>query len=654
MLIIRNQEAIKTITVDIFDTVLMRIVYPEDRQFLIHADRAVKIIENFLNISIDKFFFYDLRKYFRQNIDNYKQKQKYDREANIVEIFTAIIDFLKSKYSIEDNNLSINVNEQIISLLIKEEIDIEKQYLKVNYEIVDYLRKCKDKNLQIYFISDMYLSSNDIKELLTHFQIIDIFSGGICSSDVGYGKGTGRLYTYIKQNNLIPDWDFTQNMHIGDNYISDYLMPKKFGIKSYHYQSPHHYFYRNAISTFGKVLFNLQKEKHQRKVNKNINALLEQKMLVMSDTNKELYKIGITIAPAVIYFLYMVDFYASLSKNPVYFTSGEGETFINFSKILGFKSKYFSLKSFNRINLLRAYAYLTLKYDFLSSEAVFKYFFLAEGVNNILEWLDSIGLSAKDLQITKLAAHTIRFDDFLLDVIDLLKSDNQLKLSLEKSYEVVTQQIKEMGLIENEQIIFSDIGWNGTIQILLEQILQVLNIDTSIEGLYLGITGKNVFGLERSVNIQGIVFDKSQDASIFEKVIIEEIWEFVLNSKEQDNDKLITVQSAIADYLLIYKHNIPYSPDKLFKLSINPLIKLFVNPSKEQVILLGSIKHDAGFGSSLVRQVVDFNHTTLEIYKMLLFNRNRFKEIYFNQYWQQGFIVWYNLHILRLFKKFRL
>lgn len=81
------------------------------------------------------------------------------------------------------------------------------------------IAKIKDGDI---YISDMYLTSDEIKSILKHHNIKDnvlLVSPG--------GKADGTMWERVKR-------DYVIKKHIGDNYHSDVVMPLKYHIKSEH------------------------------------------------------------------------------------------------------------------------------------------------------------------------------------------------------------------------------------------------------------------------------------------------------------------------------------------------------------------------------------------------------------------------------------
>lgn len=108
------------------------------------------------------------------------------------------------------------------------EIELELQsYVPIKDTVrrIDVLR-CKGK---ILFISDMYLPYDVIYKALDDLGILKSEDSLYISGCVGLSKYSGKLFDYIAEKERIKKADWT---HYGDNFHSDFLIPKEKGIKS--------------------------------------------------------------------------------------------------------------------------------------------------------------------------------------------------------------------------------------------------------------------------------------------------------------------------------------------------------------------------------------------------------------------------------------
>ena len=116
---------------------------------------------------------------------------------------------------------------------IKLEIATELSVCKANPEALEFFKVVKQEGKRLIIVSDMYLDSSTIEEILQNcgydFADVPIY----VSSEYGKTKRSGNLFRTVLEHEEV---EAGKVLHIGDNLISDYLMPKKCGMKSFLYR----------------------------------------------------------------------------------------------------------------------------------------------------------------------------------------------------------------------------------------------------------------------------------------------------------------------------------------------------------------------------------------------------------------------------------
>lgn len=140
------------------------------------------------------------------------------KNVSIEEIYSLIPSNISGKYTQEQ--------------LIKEEMLMESEMLHVIPSIRKKIKDKREEKCQIVFISDMYLPSSFLMDILLREGIA--MNGDVCfvSCECGASKSSGSLYSYVtKKMKAKPI------CHHGDNLWSDVRMAKKHGIKTCHISS---------------------------------------------------------------------------------------------------------------------------------------------------------------------------------------------------------------------------------------------------------------------------------------------------------------------------------------------------------------------------------------------------------------------------------
>ena len=111
------------------------------------------------------------------------------------------------------------------------ELELRTSTLLLNPELLKVLDYAVAQGKKIAIISDMYISSSYLKELLRQ-KGVSRWDGFYLSNEHNGRKSNGKLYdVFLKDFKVAPE----KILHIGDNYRSDVLMANQKGIIAYYY-----------------------------------------------------------------------------------------------------------------------------------------------------------------------------------------------------------------------------------------------------------------------------------------------------------------------------------------------------------------------------------------------------------------------------------
>lgn len=128
--------------------------------------------------------------------------------------------------------------------IMEEEMAIEEKMLVPVFSVLQEINQLHKEGKNITFISDMYLPLSFIKHILITTGFFHEGDHLYISGDVGESKSTGHLYDFVQRELSA---DFKHWIHQGDNRHSDYIVPKKKGIKVKLINHPLSYYERKAI-----------------------------------------------------------------------------------------------------------------------------------------------------------------------------------------------------------------------------------------------------------------------------------------------------------------------------------------------------------------------------------------------------------------------
>ena len=188
---------------DIFDTTLIRKCGKPENIFYILAhklypnDKAKR--EDFL--------------LWRKGAESEARRRKPGKDVTIEDIYDS--DELKG------------FDEYTTAQLIEVEKSIEAEQLVANPTIRDVIKQKREQGYTICFISDMYMPSAMLKELLEREDCIKSDEFVYVSCEWNARKSNGALYKKLKEQMKPQQWE-----HFGDHPVSDYKMAKRHGIKA--------------------------------------------------------------------------------------------------------------------------------------------------------------------------------------------------------------------------------------------------------------------------------------------------------------------------------------------------------------------------------------------------------------------------------------
>lgn len=205
---------------DIFDTLLTRkVARPTGIFVLMQYKLAMDSLYN--NIPLDfKTNFYQYRvdaEFYLRRINNQWHN---GLDITLDEIYS---------YIQETHNLTNQQINKIKSLEVKFEIETVVPIIKN----IEFVKKLLANRKRVVLISDMYLPSKVIKQMLLKADPILMDLKLYLSSELRYMKKEAELFKYVKSQENV---EYKNWFHLGDNAKADYSNPKKLGINAKLYE----------------------------------------------------------------------------------------------------------------------------------------------------------------------------------------------------------------------------------------------------------------------------------------------------------------------------------------------------------------------------------------------------------------------------------
>lgn len=187
---------------DIFDTLLIRRCGSPNTLFYILSKQL------FPNDDAKNDAFY----IWRMKAESIAEKKFNTKHATLTQIYDSW------------DEIGFGINSQAA---IEYEKKIEADSLVVNPNVKSILDESRRNGYKICFISDMYLDSNFLQELLERENCFSKEDWIFVSNEFGARKSDGLLFDYVREKLKPRKW-----IHYGDNPVSDYKVPLKKHIKA--------------------------------------------------------------------------------------------------------------------------------------------------------------------------------------------------------------------------------------------------------------------------------------------------------------------------------------------------------------------------------------------------------------------------------------
>lgn len=412
------------ISFDIFDTLIVRNVLKPSDVFVIVENKYNKNHDKKINSFAEK-----------RKLAEIKARKKNDhKEITISEIYAELDGFTsRQKFILKQLEISTEIN---ICLGNNEMI-----------EVYDY---CKKIGKKLIVTSDMYLEESTIKKILTKAKIDD-YEKLFLSSKTKLVKYDGSVFPFIKRTTKAKNI-----LHIGDNLLSDFIMPRIHRISSFHYKK------RRNRFIFNKKAF---KKSNQYKILDNFicNTL---------NANEDYYyKFGYSIFGPILYGFtqWLIE---KIPKNKkIFFLARDGYIMKQAYEIIS-NNKNVSYLYASRQALIvpilwkeKDFSSMLSSFDsdlFVKMSTLFRKLGLEEQMINKT-------LQENELDNYSVASSKLTTDSSVLKLYNILKDD--IYENSKEQNDLLLQYLKQEKFLDVNSPVIVDIGWHGNMQMAISKIL---------------------------------------------------------------------------------------------------------------------------------------------------------------------------------------
>lgn len=588
-----NQESYqKYYSLDIFDTILTRKVGSPKEVFRICGEKALS--QDLVNV--DPYCYQSIR------IDAENRARKiYEEDINLPEIYYEIQHALFLSFNSIEKLMQIEIeteNELIVSVPFKQ----------------SFVKNIRLEVPNIIYISDMYLPEQFILDQLIKYGFWEEGDKLYLSGQLRKTKANGTLFDFI-----INDLQITpkQLNHIGNNYYSDIEMANHKGIDAKFIEDAN-------LNRFENIM-----EMYAPETNGVSSYLSGASRLTRLSINTEsehdscIRDISAAVGSPIIvsYVIWILQIAKSKKIDVLYFFSRDGEILLKVAQILSSKIYpeielrylYVSRQSVRipSINTFdgEALDWIFENTDILTISSILNRVNLK--IEDYKQYFYNLGYKNSDLFRNLDSSERLRLRS-IFNSKDL--RDAILKVNI-KHRKILLDYLKQEGLLSNRNYAIVDLGWKGSIQIALENILTKENSSLPT-GFYFGLNENGSYNIKgetecffydltKKLGISNLGYNPTPIMELFcsgnEGMSIGYMHQnnkVVQILKNSINNEVLewglkTLQTTVLYYTnLICKQNLLSFETTLLRNMINELLKEFlINPTRTEANVFGSFPY---------------------------------------------------------------
>lgn len=337
---------------------------------------------------------------------------------------------------------------------------VEKENLITNPTVKKKIEEKRTLGYQICFISDMYLDSALLKEVLIEQNLILPEEKIFVSCEWNARKSTGELFGIVRDKYQPTSWE-----HYGDNYISDYKKPQKQGIRA---------FKVNTSYTDAEIHVENKYKYHcfYNEVSLFVGFQRAARIIMGSDSLAEIASDFVT--PAYIaYVTYVLKQAREKGIKRLYFVNRDGYILLKIAELLQTDYPDIEIKYiFISRKAIAAASLIQVEPDLLV-ETLNPQTLIEKKVSDLISYLQ---ISSKDLSekgITFLydrITNTNEVNDFT-NKLFCSGFTPEWEKKIKQDRELFKRYLEQEGVTDGTKFAMVDLGWYGSTRLMLNRIL---------------------------------------------------------------------------------------------------------------------------------------------------------------------------------------
>ena len=470
----------KVVSFDVFDTCLTRIYAQPETLFYFLAIEMLKAKD------ATKETISEIAK-LRIQAERRARELSSQEDINLDSIY-------KHFHKLESWNID---SEKMMATEVQLELSSVRPIAKIKQEVL----KLRQQGKKIIFISDMYLPTSIIQQMLNEHGFAEKNDPIYVSGTIGLTKRSGNLFKYVLKKENIP----ARNLyHIGDNIRTDYISPRRLGVKA-------KLFTDSLLNRYEQAMVNSSTQ--ELWISSQVAGISRAVRLSHSSKDNETLSdiTANSIAPIIVSFVaWVLQSATSKDLKKLYFIARDGQIFLKVAKEI---ASNFRSVQLNYLYGSRQAWFLPSLFKFNKETLSFVMLpHQSKTVINCLKRLDIQPSEIEDvLSLYKFEKEDLK-KEFSTDEIKqfwkVLLHPKVIKLIENKASaqrENVLAYFAQEGLInKSNNWAFVDIGWTLKTQAAVRRLLKSVSQE-HIQGYYFGIY-KEHLSLQEAGIYQGFLF----------------------------------------------------------------------------------------------------------------------------------------------------
>ncbi|MCU1680547.1 MAG: family hydrolase [Amycolatopsis sp.] len=393
--------------------------------------------------------------------------------------------------------------------LVQAEVDAEREFTVVDLDIAELVQVAAKQGLPLVLISDTYFTESQLAYLLDRPEL-EVLKGAriFRSHQHGADKASGLWEIVLKELGRSPD----QIVHIGDNEIADVDVPAELGVRTVHFARIDQGFARTLErenepgDPFGPYAPHLDPDDGDFGITSLRAKTLQAHTPSGTAAVTAAWRYGASVAgPALTGFAEWAAFTAHKAGTPVLWCPmREGELLSDLinaaAQTRGWAVRAKPIWLSRQVTSIAALAG--------ADQASIHEFVRKRHQLTVRQLLVMLHLRVGDVPHLAQDLDTVLDNDDIASRVGLALTEtphlaNRLAVSATTARERLLISLRKAGALDRPDLTLVDLGWGGTIQRQLAQVLKLAQLDIAPVGLYLATDDRSVSVLMAGLRAEG-------------------------------------------------------------------------------------------------------------------------------------------------------